>query len=43
MTLIVPPLRSGYYVVTPDYEGPKATFAVGRQSGQATLIQLELF
>ncbi|KAL1570345.1 lipase 2 [Candida albicans P57072] len=37
MTLIVPPLRSGYYVVTPDYEGPKATFAVGRQSGQATL------
>lgn len=30
-------LDQGYYVVTPDYEGPKSTFTVGLQSGKATL------
>ncbi|MCP8718812.1 MAG: lipase family protein [Asgard group archaeon] len=30
-------IDQGYYVVVPDYEGPKLTFTVGRQSGQATL------
>ena len=30
-------IEQGYYVVVPDYEGPKLTFTVGRQSGQATL------
>ncbi|RCK63608.1 Lipase 4 [Candida viswanathii] len=30
-------LNQGYYVVVPDYEGPKLTFTVGRQSGQAVL------
>ncbi|CAK9440092.1 uncharacterized protein LODBEIA_P41920 [Lodderomyces beijingensis] len=37
MTFVVLALQSGYYVVSPDYEGPKSTFAVGRQSGYATL------
>ena len=37
MTLIVLALQEGYYVVLPDYEGPKSTFTVGRQSGKATL------
>ncbi|KAG7660936.1 uncharacterized protein J8A68_005611 [[Candida] subhashii] len=37
MTLMVLALQKGYYVVTPDYEGPKATFTVGKQSGQAVL------
>lgn len=37
MTLIVPLLQNGYYVIIPDYEGPKSTFTVGRQSGKATL------
>ncbi|KAG5419502.1 hypothetical protein I9W82_003269 [Candida metapsilosis] len=30
-------LDQGFYVVTPDYEGPKSTFTVGLQSGRATL------
>lgn len=30
-------LDRGWYVVSPDYEGPKATFTVGKQSGHATL------
>ncbi|RCK66331.1 Lipase 4 [Candida viswanathii] len=33
-------LNQGYYVVVPDYEGPKLTFTVGRQSGQAVLNSL---
>lgn len=33
-------LDQGYYVVTPDYEGPKSTFTVGLQSGRATLNSL---
>lgn len=37
MTLIVPLLQNGYYVIIPDYEGPKSAFTVGRQSGKATL------
>ncbi|KAG7662503.1 uncharacterized protein J8A68_004034 [[Candida] subhashii] len=37
MTLMVMALQRGYYVVSPDYEGPKSTFTVGRQSGQAVL------
>ena len=41
MTFIVPPLKSGYYVVLPDYEGPKSTFGVGRQSGKATLDSIK--
>lgn len=30
-------LAKGWYVVVPDYEGPKSTFGAGRQSGQAVL------
>ncbi|CUM47362.1 uncharacterized protein AC631_01269 [Debaryomyces fabryi] len=30
-------LDRGWYVVSPDYEGPKATFTAGKQSGHATL------
>jgi hypothetical protein len=30
-------LERGWYVVTPDYEGPKSSFTVGLQAGQATL------
>ncbi|KAI5965106.1 hypothetical protein KGF57_000899 [Candida theae] len=30
-------LDQGFYVVTPDYEGPKSAFTVGLQSGRATL------
>ncbi|RCK66367.1 Lipase 4 [Candida viswanathii] len=30
-------LNQGYYVVVPDYEGPKLAYTVGRQSGQAVL------
>ena len=35
--LLAPLLDQGYYVVSPDYEGPKLTFTVGKQSGQAVL------
>ncbi|KAI5970167.1 hypothetical protein CANMA_000778 [Candida margitis] len=37
MYFMAPLLDQGYYVVTPDYEGPKSTFTVGLQSGRATL------
>ncbi|KAI5963197.1 uncharacterized protein KGF55_002989 [Candida pseudojiufengensis] len=37
MTLMVLALNRGYYVVSPDYEGPKSAFTAGRQSGYATL------
>lgn len=37
MLLIQPALNEGWYVVSPDYEGMKATFTAGIQSGQATL------
>lgn len=37
MYLIQIALDRGWYVVSPDYEGPKAAFTVGKQSGQATL------
>ncbi|KAJ2956542.1 hypothetical protein NQZ79_g7632 [Umbelopsis isabellina] len=30
-------LDRGWYVVTPDYEGPDSSFTVGMQAGQATL------
>lgn len=30
-------LKKGWYVITPDYEGPKAGFGAGVQSGKATL------
>ncbi|KAI3403946.2 PMC1 [Candida oxycetoniae] len=33
-------LDQGYYVVTPDYEGPKSAFTVGVQAGRATLNSL---
>ena len=35
--LLAPLLEQGYYVVSPDYEGPKLAFTVGKQSGQAVL------
>ena len=35
--LLAPLLEQGYYVVSPDYEGPKLTFTIGKQSGQAVL------
>ena len=37
MYLMAPLLDQGYYVVSPDYEGPKLTFTIGKQSGQAVL------
>lgn len=37
MVLIQAYLEEGYFVNTPDYEGPKAAFTAGRQSGHATL------
>ncbi|CAX40803.1 secretory lipase precursor, putative [Candida dubliniensis CD36] len=37
MYLMAPLLDQGYYVVSPDYEGPKSTFTIGKQSGQAVL------
>lgn len=33
-------LKKGYYIVLPDYEGPKSAFTAGRNSGQATLDSL---
>lgn len=33
-------LERGYYVVTPDYQGPHSAFTAGRVSGQATLDSL---
>ena len=36
------PLKSGYYVVLPDYEGPKSTFGVGRQSEKLHWIPSKL-
>ncbi|KAK6465389.1 secretory lipase-domain-containing protein [Scheffersomyces coipomensis] len=30
-------LQQGWYVVAPDYEGPKAAFTAGRQAGKAVL------
>ncbi|CAX40845.1 lipase precursor, putative [Candida dubliniensis CD36] len=35
--LLAPLLEQGYYVVSPDYEGPKSAFTVGKKSGQAVL------
>lgn len=37
MVLIQLALQEGFYVVTPDYEGPNASFTAGVQSGHATL------
>ncbi|CUM47359.1 uncharacterized protein AC631_01270 [Debaryomyces fabryi] len=37
MYLIDVALMKGWYVVIPDYEGPKAAFTAGKQSGQSTL------
>ncbi|KAI5956986.1 hypothetical protein KGF54_000605 [Candida jiufengensis] len=37
MTFITLALQKCYYIVSPDYEGFKSTFTVGRQSGYATL------
>lgn len=37
MYLIDVALIKGWYVVIPDYEGPKAAFTDGNQSGQSTL------
>ncbi|KAI5965365.1 uncharacterized protein KGF55_001586 [Candida pseudojiufengensis] len=37
VTFITLALNNGYYVVSPDYQGPKSAFTVGRQSGYATL------
>ena len=41
MIFIVPLLDKGCFVVLPDYEGPKSTFGVGRQSGKATLDSIK--
>ncbi|OBT60935.1 hypothetical protein VE03_09271 [Pseudogymnoascus sp. 23342-1-I1] len=35
--LIEAALNNGWYVVTPDYEGPKSSYVAGIQAGQATL------
>ncbi|PVH16596.1 uncharacterized protein CXQ87_004891 [Candidozyma duobushaemuli] len=40
MVLIQTALAKGWYVVAPDYEGPKGTFTAGIQSGQATINSL---
>lgn len=37
MYLIDVALMRGWYVIIPDYEGPKASFTAGKQSGQSTL------
>lgn len=37
MYIIDVALMKGWYVVIPDYEGPKAAFTAGKQSGQSTL------
>lgn len=37
MPFVIMALKNGYYVVSPDYEGPKSTFTVGGQSGKAVL------
>lgn len=37
MLIVVAILKKGWYVVTPDYEGPNSAFTVGVQAGQATL------
>ncbi|KAG7663847.1 uncharacterized protein J8A68_002595 [[Candida] subhashii] len=37
MQMISMILESGYYLVIPDYEGPKSAFAVGGQSSNAIL------
>lgn len=37
MLIVSAVLNEGYYVVAPDYEGPKGQFTVGRQGGQAVL------
>lgn len=33
-------LNEGWYIVTPDYEGPKSAFTAGRQAGHAVLDSL---
>lgn len=37
MFLIQIALNQGWWIVTPDYEGPKASFTAGRQAGKAVL------
>ncbi|EDK46709.1 hypothetical protein LELG_04890 [Lodderomyces elongisporus NRRL YB-4239] len=37
MTFILMALQNGYYVVSPDYEGPQSAFLAGRQAGKAIL------
>ncbi|CAI5760721.1 unnamed protein product [Candida verbasci] len=37
LTFLGPALMKGYYVISPDYEGPKSSFTAGWQSGRATL------
>lgn len=37
MFLIQTALNEGYYVVSPDYQGPKSAYTAGRQAGKATL------
>ncbi|EMG50207.1 LIP1 Lipase 1 [Candida maltosa Xu316] len=37
MNFMVPALKNGYFVVSPDYEGPRSAFTAGIQSGQAVL------
>ena len=37
LPLVIPLLDEGYFVVVPDYEGPKAAFIAGYQTGHAVL------
>ncbi|CAH2353729.1 putative lipase 5 [[Candida] railenensis] len=37
LALIIPLLDEGYFVIVPDYEGPKAAFIAGYQTGHAVL------
>ncbi|RCK57260.1 Lipase 1 [Candida viswanathii] len=40
MKFLVPALRKGYFVVSPNYNGPKGTFTAGFQSAHAVLNSL---
>lgn len=41
MIFMVPLLNKGYFIVSPDYEGPKSSFTAGTQSGKATLDSIK--
>lgn len=37
MKFIIPALNKGYFVISPDYEGPRGAFTVGAQAAHAVL------